>query len=115
MCTTLCELRLNLFLVDEKLNSMPGVDKTAKARIVFLTLSKPSKKYKWAANAPFPAIVKEAAGGLLSVFNCVTGKKELVELVSTRQNEIIGDFDHKGHCYIVKDTLNDVPRYVLAK
>ncbi len=109
MCT-IPEIRLNLCVVNEKLNNMPGVftDKTPKA--VMLTLTKQSKKHKWAANAPFPAIIKAAAGGT-AVYNAVTGKKEIIDTVTIKQNELGKEFDYKGVKYTLKDTVNGLARY----
>ena len=88
MCT-IPEIRLNLCVVNEKLNNLPGVFTEKMPKAVMLTLTKQSKKHKWAANAPFPAIIKAAAGGT-AVYNAVTGKKEIIDTVTIKKSDKLG-------------------------
>ena len=109
------ELRLNIVVVNEKLNTMANVKKDSPARGVMVTLHNASPKHKWAANAPFPAVIKEAISGDVAIFNMATGQKEILPSTVVKINELGSTFDYKGHRYVQKDTINGVPRYEIKK
>ena len=108
-------IRLNVVVVNEKLNTMANVKKDSPARGAMITLHSTSPKHKWAANAPFPAVIKEAISGDVAIFNMVTGQKEILPQTVVKINELGSTFDYKGHRYVQKDTLNGVPRYEIKK
>ncbi len=115
MCNVIIpEVRMNVLVVNEKLNNLSGTNKNAVPQLVVLTLTKESKKHKWSAKAPFPAVVKDSAEGL-AVYNCTTGKKETIDFNSYKINEVGEDFEYKGHRYIKKDTVNGLPRFTVEK
>lgn len=106
--------RLEIRVIEKKLDNMPGTNKQAKAFLTMLTLNQPSPKHKMAANAPFPAVVKEAENGRLAVFNCTSAKQEIIPSCSFRQPSPItsGQFEYKGHIY-EKNPVHDL--YTLKK
>ncbi len=105
--------RIDVTAVNVKLNNMQGVNKSASAFLTILTLTKVSPKYKMAANAPFPAIVKPTLDGGLAIFNCVTAKQEIIPSDSYREPTPIGkSFEYKGHIYEKNPVL---PVYSLKK
>lgn len=107
--------RLNAVLVNDKLNNLANTEVNELPFMTILTLTKPSPKHHMSAHAPFPAIVKPAAGGL-AVFNCVTGKTENISEGSYLEPSPVGNsFEYKGNVYELKDKINGMPRYVLKK
>jgi len=124
MCKILIYERLNGMLVNDKLDHMSEtVITTEKPQMVHLVV-KPSKnkekpgspKHNWAPNVPFPALIKHTTDGGLAVFNCVTGKHEILPAGSYYKPTPIGkSFEYKGHRYCLKDTMNGCPRYELEK
>lgn len=112
---TLIFERLNTVLVNDKLNNLPNAEIDERPYMTILTLTKPSSKHRMPANAPFPAIVKPAEGGL-AVFNCVTGKTETISEGCYLEPTPVGySFEYKGCIYERKDTVNGLPRYELKK
>lgn len=112
---TLIFERLNTVLVNDKLNNLPNAEIEERPYMTILTLTKPSPKHRMPANAPFPAIVKPAEGGL-AVFNCVTGKTETISKGGYLEPTPVGSsFEYKGCIYNRKDKCNGMPRYELKK
>lgn len=111
MCK-LSEERLNVIVVNEQLKKFNTGNNSSTP--VLITLYKESKKHKWSANAPFPAIVCKTTDGQLAVANAVTGKKEVIDPTSCKTTPLGARFEYKGHIYEA-EYLNGVPRYHLKK
>lgn len=111
----IAEERLNLLVVNEKLNNLEGVNQTESPILTMLSLTEESPKYKWSPGVTFPAIVKKSAFGL-AVYNCVTGRKEIIKPTGYKEPSPVGDnFEYKNRRYVKKDTINGIPRYVGEK
>ena len=50
--------KLEVAVIENKLNKMEGTNTKDKAFLTMLTLNSPSPKHGMPANAPFPAVVK---------------------------------------------------------
>lgn len=102
--------RTEVEVVGKKLNVLLGrnkEDQTSEAFITMLTLTKQSSKYGMPQNAPFPAIVMRGDLGALAVYNCVTGKSEIVPEHSYKEPTPLGDsFEYKGAIYQKNPVLN---------
>lgn len=123
MDKTLVFERINGMLVNDKLNNMANVKTSEKPQMVQLVIKASknkerngSPKHNWSPNAPFPALVKPTTDGGLAVYNCVTGKHEVLPTDSFYKPTPLGEtFEYKGHKYHLKDTMNGCPRYELVK
>lgn len=105
--------RLEVKVIEKKLNNMAGADKDTKAFLTILTLNQASPKHGMPANAPFPAVVKKTIDGDLAVFNCTNAKQEIIPCHAYREpTPISGQFEYKGHVY-VKNPVHDL--YTLKK
>ncbi|MBQ8465219.1 MAG: hypothetical protein IJ545_04335 [Alphaproteobacteria bacterium] len=102
--------RMEVYNVSKKLNVLLGrnkEDQASPAFITMLTLCKPSDKHSMPAGAPFPAIVKRGPEGTLAVYNCVTGKSEIVPEHSYKEPTPLGNsFEYKGMIYEKNPVLN---------
>ena len=109
--------RLEINQVEKKLNTLLGLPKhdntSEPAFLTILTLTAESAKHKFSAGAPFPAIVKRGADGVLAVFNCVNAKQEVIPEHGYREPTPVGQrFEYKGHIYQKNPVL---PLYTLKK
>ncbi len=107
------EIRLNVLATAAQLRKFNTIGDNF-AAAVFLTLFKPSKKYRWSARAPFPAVICHTKDGNLAVCNAVTGKKEVIEANSFKATPLGARFEYKGHVYEA-EYLNGLPRYYCKK
>ncbi len=102
--------RMEVYSISKKLNVLLGrnkEDQASPAFITMLTLCKPSDKHSMPAGAPFPAVVMRGDNGSLAVYNCVTGKSEIVPEHSYKEPSPIGaNFEYKGSVYQRNPKLN---------
>jgi hypothetical protein len=109
--------RLEINQVEKKLNTLLGLPKndntSEPAFLTILTLTEISTKHKLPAGAPFPAIVKRGADGVLAVFSCVNAKQEIIPEHGYREPTPVGkSFEYKGRVYQRNPVL---PLYTLKR
>ena len=105
--------RLEVSLVEKKLNNLIGCSETGSAFVTILTLTKPSPKYRMPAGAPMVAVVKKTPDGNLAVFNSLTAKSEIIPSHSFKEPTPVGNtFEFGGHVY-QKNPVHDL--YTLKK
>ena len=102
--------KMEVEVVGKKLNVMLGFSKDDTKHTAFLTmltLTKKTAKYCMSAGAPFPAVVMRGDNGSLAVYNCITGKSEIVPPHGYKEPTPIGNtFEYKGSLYVRNPKLN---------